>query len=1070
MKRRLQHSLPLWCAALGAVALSFACGSLARSAEPAREFLEGLRARGFHDVALDYLDSVAKDPNVPVDFKQTVMYERGATLVDSARSERDSALREKQLDEGQKVLTQFITAQPRSLLVISARSQLGNLIVERARSRVEKSKKASAADKAALLNEANGLYVSGLKVFEELIAELMEKLKSYPAALSEKTDPKRVEERDRYRVDYLQAQLLAAATREEMVDTYPKGSKEYTEALTKAAKEYSEIYDKYRTRLAGLYARMYQGRCNQKLGKHKEALAFFGDLLANPDSPEAFRTLKAKVLELAVDSWLELKLYPEVLSKVAPMVDNARPAEDRTDEFMGMRVKVARADKAFADELKAKNPKDPQIRQLLTQGRKLVAYVSKFPGPYQEQARKMTPDFTGGDADQIAARPEPKTFMEARTAGKESIEAMQTAGQILKLLPPRIAQTKDPAEKAAMVKQVEEAKVKSVEAKEDAVRYLRLALQFADQETDVNDVNLVRYLLCYLNYVNENYYDAAVIGAFIAERYPDSQGARQCAKIAMAAYLKLYSEEKSDDKEYESKKIINICDYIVKKWPEQPEAAEALNTLIPFMIREKRLADAQNYLDKIPADSPHRGTAELKTGQALWGAYLDGSRELREWETKPETQPEGSDLAKKKAELKTLKDKAKSTLIAGVERMKAGTEISPTVATAVLSLVQIYVDTDEAVKAVELMEDPKIGALTLVEKKDPSVEREGFSDETYKTALRAYISSLAGSTDSTATVAKAKKIMEALKAHIGSTPEGQQKLVAIYVSLARDLKAQMDLADDSVKPRLGAGFEAFLKQVAKESSELNVLNWVAETYLGMGESFDSTKGSIAAEAKRYYGEAASTYKKILEMGKADKGFLSEGMVVQLNLQLAKTMRALGDYVGAMNTFEAVLKVNGMMLPVQIEAARTYQDWAALGKPDLYMNAIVGARPDKTTTDKAKLNRNVIWGWGEIARLTAGNPKFNDQFHEARYNLALCRYNMALAQKTASKKSELLKMAKKDISITVSFYPDLGGPVWEKQYDTLLRSVQKSLSEPPVGLAALRAKIQKNITPTKAGAE
>ena len=57
-----------------------------------------------------------------------------------------------------------------------------------------------------------------------------------------------------------------------------------------------------------------------------------------------------------------------------------------------------------------------------------------------------------------------------------------------------------------------------------------------------------------------------------------------------------------------------------------------------------------------------------------------------------------------------------------------------------------------------------------------------------------------------------------------------------------------------------------------------------------------------------------------------------------------------------------------------------------------MRAIVGARPDKSKNDK-----NTIWGWGEIARMTANNPQFKDQFYDARYNLALCRYNYALAQ-------------------------------------------------------------------------
>ena len=41
-----------------------------------------------------------------------------------------------------------------------------------------------------------------------------------------------------------------------------------------------------------------------------------------------------------------------------------------------------------------------------------------------------------------------------------------------------------------------------------------------------------------------------------------------------------------------------MADYIVKKWPDQAEADEALNTLIPFMIRAGKLDLALGYLDR----------------------------------------------------------------------------------------------------------------------------------------------------------------------------------------------------------------------------------------------------------------------------------------------------------------------------------------------------------------------------------------------------------------------------------------------------------------------------------------
>jgi hypothetical protein len=190
------------------------------------------------------------------------------------------------------------------------------------------------------------------------------------------------------------------------------------------------------------------------------------------------------------------------------------------------------------------------------------------------------------------------------------------------------------------------------------------------------------------------------------------------------------------------------------------------------------------------------------------------------------------------------------------------------------------------------------------------------------------------------------------------------------------------------------------------------------------------------------------------------------------MQLAKTYKSNGKFKEAMDLFEAILKAQPMMLPVQIEAARSYQDWAGLSKPEfkvgMYKSAMLGARPDKTNPDLLKQNKNIIWGWGEIGKMTAGNANFRDQFHESRFNLALCRYNQALAETNAAQKTETLKMAQRDIAITVGLYSDMGGDKWRVQYDTLLKSVQKALGDPPLGLQALQS-TQPATTPPATGA-
>src|SRR5262249_15094688 len=115
-----------------------------------------------------------------------LLYERGVTMIQASRYQKDFGLREKQLDEAQTVLRDFIAKQPKHPMVTSANSQLGNLLVERARMRVEKTKAKvapAAAQKATLLKEAREMYDQALKLFASMEADLKAKLEQFPKAL-----------------------------------------------------------------------------------------------------------------------------------------------------------------------------------------------------------------------------------------------------------------------------------------------------------------------------------------------------------------------------------------------------------------------------------------------------------------------------------------------------------------------------------------------------------------------------------------------------------------------------------------------------------------------------------------------------------------------------------------------------------------------------------------------------------------------------------------------------------------------------------------------------------------------
>ena len=241
--------------------------------EPARQFLEALCERNYYDVALDYLEQMETSPLAPIELKETLAYEKGLTLIEASRFTKDNAIRTKQIDEAQQLFNQFLTQLADHPMANAARNQLGNLVIERGRMVLEASKKGNTPKLQA---DSKKLYEEGYTVFAKLREDLKAQLERIPKFLDEKDRQAQIlaEKRTQLRADYLQTLLLAAAIREEMAETVDPKSKEYADLLTDAAKQYGEVYESYRTRLAGLYARMYQGRCMQKLNKFPDALGF----------------------------------------------------------------------------------------------------------------------------------------------------------------------------------------------------------------------------------------------------------------------------------------------------------------------------------------------------------------------------------------------------------------------------------------------------------------------------------------------------------------------------------------------------------------------------------------------------------------------------------------------------------------------------------------------------------------------------------------------------------------------------------------------------------------------------
>jgi hypothetical protein len=997
-----------------------------RTGEQSAEFLAGLRERGYFDMAREYLERMRTSPLASKSFQEAVDYELGITLIDACKAERVATRKALLLDEAQKAFDRFIQERPAHADVAMARMQLANVLVERGKIFSEGAAKPGLADaqKQQQMGEARKLFEAAFKVFEAAEAKFSDEHKKFPKVIDQQKETAKYEAREKARQNLLAARLALGQVTEEIARTYLPGSAEAKKKFAEAAARFKDLFDKYSSWLAGLYAKMWEGRCYREMGEMKKAYECFESLLLQGDTAAPVREMKNKALVLLLETYLlpSEKKYPEAIARVeAWEKDAVGPEESSLD---GLAIKYL-GGQAAHELAKAAKPNDKSRNTYIATAKNWFRFVTRFNSPYEQQAqaRLLEPLFG------TAQRDEPKTFAAARDRGEEARQQLLAAQTQLQV-----------AKSQGKKEDLEKLNQQIADASAEALKYYRLALQLAGSETPLDELNTIRYYLAFLYYSTGDMYRAAVVGEFLARRYPSSPGGKPGAQIAMVAYTKLLSAlPPGSDNMFENRRLTEIAGLLSERWPNEPEAAEAILLLIRNAVVAHETDRAIEYLAKMPAESEKRGMAELMVGQALWGEYLSQSR-LPDGERPPQEK------------LTALSAEAKKTLSDGIARMKtivdAGGAITPSLATAVLSLAQMSIADGEADKALEWLDDPKMGVVTLVQAGHPAATRENFPVETYKAALRAYVA--------TQQLDKAENAMNALEKLVSGGGEQGAKLTQIYISLGRELQEQIILLRDNREKAdqlatLLKGFELFLDRIAAREKGNNFasLYWVAETFAGLGAGLDPGGQQLPPAAKKYYEKAVETYKMVLaRCEKNDPAFgAPQGAEDSVSIRLAGAYRRLGEYDAALDLLAGVLAVRPMMINAQMEAAYTYQAWGD-EKPKAFELAMLGGKKAKNkTTGQAQ---NLVWGWARLATTVMRDPRHMPLFYEARYNLALCRLKQALSLKGADRVNGL-KQAEQDIIIIHKLYPEMGGEEWRPKYHKLLQQVQKLLGKPATGL-------------------
>jgi tetratricopeptide (TPR) repeat protein len=997
---------------LGLIVATVCAGNAVAQGEPAEDFLKRLRAVGYFDTAILYLDRLNQYPGVDPKLLEAISLEKAQTYIDSAVVARTETARDESFVDAEKQLTEFLKL-PSHPRLSEARLQLGRLQMVRAAQlmsgKVDDAKRASARES----------YLAAAKTFDAIVESLREKLKEMQGQkIDAVKEPEKAALRDSYRGEYLQGQLNSGESRRLAAKTYNDPANEGKTLLEEALKSFSDLSDKYDTYVQGAISMLYRGQVLQDLGKREEALDSYVRMLEQPEA-DPLRDAKFQAVTGLIQLYLTDKppKFNQAIERGQPMLDSARPDEKRSQAIQQLRVELAKA--YIARVADKDNQKAPDVKRAETESRQLLIAASKVPGLHVDEAQSLLSGMgiSKDDAIELPTAADPKNFEEGLNSGRDLYQASETIQASLTEL------EKQPN---APANEIEDLKKQVAETRSNAVSVLSRGLSMATTENEVESINQARFILSYLLYLEKRYHDATVVGSFLSKQSPGNDLGLRGGLIALTSLQLLIAEvgDSGDDLGLVNQ-LRDLGDYLSTTWPDDPQAAGAQGIMITLALSKDRFDDAKELLAKMPAGSK-RATFERLMGRILW----DKANQLR-FKGKTEESQAALDESEK------VLDEAREMLASGLGGIE-GKLVEAEGLQAALALAKIYTRQDKYKEAIGTLDHPIYGPVTLIGKQD--APDENFKSDLYSTELRAVVGSMTSEGgDPEKLLERATGAMDKLRSSV-PPEESQKRLTPIYLGMANDIRDQLDKATPDKKAKLIDAFRVFLARIAETTEDPDTLQWVGQTLVQMGESSMNPGETVAmGQAKDLIASAVATFESLKTK--------SKDLPLNVDFQLGRGYRLLGEYSKAISTLEQVLLKKPMMLDAQVEAATAYEMWAGATKPEFagkaYKSALLGARPNANDPKKS----NTIWGWGKISQLSSGKPQFAEIFFDARYHVARCRFLMGVANKNEAE----MEKAIGDITQVSALYPELGGAEQRQKFDTLLKEIQKRLNRAPDGL-------------------
>ena len=162
-------------------------------------------------------------------------------------------------------------------------------------------------------------------------------------------------------------------------------------------------------------------------------------------------------------------------------------------------------------------------------------------------------------------------------------------------------------------------------------------------------------------------------------------------------------------------------------------------------------------------------------------------------------------------------------------------------------LAKVELRRGEPKLALAALDNPKYGPLKLIGQQEEPID--GYKSELYAAELQSVVGVMTtDGSDVPAMMKRASETMERLQTSVKDKENASDRLVKIYLGLARDIRVQLDSATPEKKSKLVSAFRVFLDSIAGSSQDPATLQWVGQTLMHMGET-SMVPGQVRAQGQ-----------------------------------------------------------------------------------------------------------------------------------------------------------------------------------------------------------------------------